>query len=125
MPDVERVLLSKVLQTGELDEVVSRKIETDHFVDPEVREIWDYTLDFQRRYGSTPTVGAVKAEFPDFKPVVDKNPLRYHIDRFIEKVKEREAINVVRDLHDAIEDPEEIGEIELRFFEAARMLTDI
>lgn len=125
MADVERTLVSKALQGGSLSEVVAKGIKPDHFVDPDIREIFEYAMDFHRQYGDPPTVGAVKLEFPKFKPVIDKNPLGYHLDRFDLKVKERVAIDSVRDFVTSIEDPRELKDIELRAFEMARDLAEV
>src|SRR5436190_5079042 len=106
MADVERTLLWKAIQTdGWLNEVVTRGIDPDHFADPECQEVFDYALFFARKHGDPPSIKAVKAEFPDFSAQLSKDPLSYHIERFVLKVKERMAIELVRDYHDAIDDP--------------------
>lgn len=125
MADVERTLVSKALQSGGLSELVAKGIKPDHFADPDIRDVFEYAMEFHREYGDPPTVGAVKLEFPKFKPVIDKNPLGYHLDRFDLKVKERVAIDHVREFANSIEDPQELKNIELRAFEMARDLAEV
>ena len=60
-----------------------------------------------------------------FKPLLTKDPLSWHIERFVRRVKERMAIELVRGYHDMLEDPDEIDEIELRALEMARELTEV
>src|SRR3954447_9336070 len=125
MADVERSLISKVIETGELSDVIAQNIEPDHFADEQCAEIYEWMLDFQRRYRAAPSARAVKQEFPHFARRVASEPLGYHIDRFVLKAKERAAIELVRNYHDAIEDPELLPDIELHALEMARGLTEI
>ena len=123
--DAERGLISKIIQSGDLDTAIARGIELDHFADEECEEIYDFLLDHWRKYKSTATAKVVRKEFPDFKVAVDRNTLPYFIDQFVTTVKEREAIDLVRDFHEALEDPEQINEIELVALEMARKLVDV
>lgn len=125
MADSERGLIGKVIQSGELEKVISRGIELDHFVDEECQEVFDYMLDFWRRHKATPSAKVVRKEFVDFQVEVDRAPLTYFIDEFVLKVKEREAVELVRDFHEALEDPDQINEIELVALEMARKLTEV
>jgi replicative DNA helicase len=125
MADPERSLLGRTLQTGELSVVVGRGIEVDHFVDPECRDIYEYMLWFQRRHKDAPSLRVVKDAFPDFSAKISTDPLTYHIDRFVNKVRERKAIELVRGYHEMIEDPEAIEEIELHALDMARQLSEV
>lgn len=125
LADVERTLLAKALHTGEFVEVVARGIEADHFADPDCRELFEYAQGFVSIHKQPPSLKIVKEEFPEFSAPLSKDPLSYHMERFILKVKERMAIELVRDYHDAIEDPEQLVDIELRALEMARALTEV
>lgn len=125
MADIERSLISKIISTGELHEVIGLNIEADHFADEDCAEIFDWMLDFQRQFKATPSARAVKEEFPQFAADISKDPLSYHVEKFIIKAKERAAIDLVRNYHDAIEDPELLPEIELYALEMARNLIEV
>lgn len=125
MADVERALISKTIQAGELPDVIARGVKEEHFADPEVREVWDYSLDFWRRHKETPSPAVIRDEFPDFGLVTTRDPVSYHLERFVRKVKERAAIDLVREYHTIIEDPDMIDEIELYALEMARQLTEM
>lgn len=125
MADVERTLLAKAFQSGEFLDLVTRGIESDHFADPDCRELFEYAQHFMRVHVEPPTLKIVKEEFPDFSAPLAQGPLTYHMERFILQVKERMAIELVRDYHDAIEDPEQLVDIELRALEMARALTEV
>lgn len=108
-----------------MHDVIARGITADHFADEDCADVFDWALEFQKEHGATPSINVLKDEFPKFKANVSKDPLSYHMERFVNKVKERMAIELVRDFHDALEDPEEIPNIELRALEMARALTEV
>lgn len=123
--DVERTLLWKAIQKGNLADVVAKGFKSEHFADPDVREVFDYGLDFMAEHGESPTTQIVKTEFPEFSAQVSKAPLTYLSKEFEKQVKERKAIELVRDYMDAIEDPDEIQNIEIRALDMARQLTEV
>ena len=113
-----------MLTTGELTTVQARGIEAEHFVDEECRDIFEYAEWFQRRHKEPPSLGVVKESFPDFQATVSKDPLTWHIEKFVNRVRERKAIELVRGYHEMIEDPDAIEEIELHALDMARQLTE-
>ena len=124
--DIERALLTKALSTKDgLPELVSRGIDPDHFADEDLAELYEWAVDFMSKHASPPSMTITKEEFRDFQPLLTKDPLSWHIDQFVRRVKERLAVELVRDYHDALEDPTEIDEIELRALEMARELTEV
>jgi hypothetical protein len=125
MADIERTLVSKVIQTGELPDVMARGIKVDHFADAECQEVWDWAMHFHRRHGQAPSPAVLREEFPDFGMVVNRDPVSYHLERFIKKVKERTAIDLVREYHTIIEDPDMIDDIEIHALTMARQLAEI
>jgi replicative DNA helicase len=122
LADIERLIIWKALSTGELPQLISRGIEVDHFVDEDVQDVYEYSLKFLREHKQPPSISAVKEQFPKFNAKLSTDPLDYHIKKFTRKVKERKAIELVRAYHEALEDPDEIDEIELRALEMAREL---
>jgi replicative DNA helicase len=123
--DVERALLSKALASGEFPDVVARGIEAEHFADDELHDIYAWSADFMAKHKQPPSLDVVRGEFGGFSPLLTKDPMSYHLDRFVRLVKERLAVELVRGYHDALEDPDEIDEIELRALEMARELNEI
>lgn len=123
--DIERALLTKALQSGELSELVARGIEPDHFADEEMADLYDWAVYFMSKHAQPPSMTVAREEFGNFKALLTKDPLTYHIERFVLRVKERLAVEEVRAYHDMLEDPDEIGQIELRALEMARRLTEV
>ena len=125
--DVERALLTKALQTkGGLPELVARGIEPDHFADEDMQEVYIWATQFMSDHAQPPSMTVAKEEFGrDFQALLTKDPLSWHIERFVRLVKERLAVDLVRGFHEALEDPYEIDEIELRALEMARDLAEV
>jgi hypothetical protein len=123
--DIERSLLAKAFNSGELENVIARGIDPDHFADLECKEVYEFGMEFMRAHKATPSLRIVRDEFPDFAPPISKDPLSYHLERFIHWVKERKAVELVRGFHDAIEDPDQVKEIELVALEMARTLAEV
>lgn len=125
MADIERELLWKAIQSGKFPDVVARGIEADHFADEECIEVFEFVQNFMRLHADPPSTKTVKKEFPKFKAPLSSDPLSYHMEQMVLKVKERMAIELVRDYHDAIDDPDQLHDIELRAFDMARMLSEV
>ena len=66
MANAEHLLLSKVLQTGSVTEVIDAGIRPDHFTG-EYTGMWMWLLEFWRKHGSVPTERSFKQEFGDFR----------------------------------------------------------
>ena len=123
--DIESALVGKAIASGDFTDVIGRGIEAEHFADDDIRDVFEWTSDFYTRYRQSPTMTAVREEFPDFKPKLSKNPLGYHIDKFVDHVRERVAVEQVRAYHELLEDPEAIREIEVHALEMARVLSEV
>ncbi len=124
MPDVERALISAIIRSGDLSEVLGNNIDPEHFADDECADIFDWMMEFQRRHKTAPSSRAVKQEFPKWSADFSKDPLSYHIQNFVLKAKERVAIEAVRNYMEAIDNPELLPDIELYALEMARSLTE-
>jgi replicative DNA helicase len=125
MPDIERLVLWNALSTGEFPKLITRGIEVDHFADEDVQDVYEYCMNFMREYSQPPSISAVKDQFPKFKAKLTGDPLDLHLKKFIRQVKYRKATELVRAYHEALDDPDEIDEIELRAIEMGRELTEI
>jgi replicative DNA helicase len=105
--------------------VVARGIEPDHFADDELADVYDWSTDFMAKHKQAPSMEVVRGEFGDFSPLLTKDPLTYHLERFVRQVKERKAVELVRGYHDVLEDPDAIDEVELYALEMARELSEV
>ena len=65
MANTDHLLISKVLTTGQINEVLQSGIRPDHFTG-ESQTMWIWILNYWRNYGSVPTERAFHQEFGDF-----------------------------------------------------------
>jgi replicative DNA helicase len=121
--DAERALISKAVHTGQIERLISMGITEEHFLDPEVLDVWKFMCDHVRKYRSAPSIFVVRERFPSHQFEVVQDSLDYVRDRFIGWFKRRTSIELLHDLAAAVEDPDQIMDIEARFNEAARRLS--
>lgn len=73
----ETQLINAIIDSGDLQTCVDRnvgKVFTDH------RDVWEFILEFNSKYGTTPSKDALKGKFSDFEFITTKSPLNYYID---------------------------------------------
>lgn len=97
MSSSEHLLISKVIQTGEIQEVINAGIRPDHFTG-EWADIWSWVLDYWREYATVPTARAVKQQYGDlrlinaegepFPALIDEMYLAYKHDNIVQTVTE-------------------------------------
>lgn len=91
--DPERAVITSALQSGDISALAARGIESKHFNNTEsgkeCAKIYDWAASHTRRYGATPSISLVKANFPNWRgePAVD--PLEALADEFLAEVKRR------------------------------------
>jgi replicative DNA helicase len=85
--DVERHLLSKVLEDKNLHPLLDHRITPEFFEDDEHRKVFEWMLNFYAEYTELPTIKAVRNEFPDWKPIEPTEPLVFYIDE-VRKARE-------------------------------------
>lgn len=120
--DLERLLISKVIFTGRIEEAMARQITDGHFADDECRDMWKYLATHTYRYKSCPGLDVVKHDFPDFEFVQTQESIEWVLDRFTVMVKRRFADNYLIDLGRAADDPERREDIDLEFLRVAQDL---
>jgi replicative DNA helicase len=120
--DLERVLVSKIVFTGQIEEVLARSITEDHFFDDECREMYRYLVDFTRRYKSCPSLDTVKHDRPDFEWIQTQESIEWVVDRFSVQVKRKLANDMLEELARAADDRDRAENIDLEFLEVTNSL---
>lgn len=123
--DYERLLISKAIQSQGVDHLISRGIESEHFADNECKKVWDFVVNHMRRYKASPSAGVVNEEFRDFRFELTTDTLDFLTDKFVKSVKRRLAIELGRDYREAIDDEDQVENIEIMALEMARTLTEV
>jgi len=126
--DVERSLVSKVISTGQLVQVISKGITPEMFLpmeDDGAREVFEWVVEHHRAYKSTPSMEAARDEWPDYEFEHVEDSLGYVIDRMSHLVRTRHAEQLIYSLGDALVDKDRSKQIELEFLEAAREIATL
>jgi replicative DNA helicase len=123
--DVERSLVSRIIATGEIENVIARGIDEDHFADEECQEVYAYTITHLKKYKGAPSMKAIKDKFPSFEPELGEDSIDYLTDRHIVNVKRRLANEALMSLAEAAEDPERAEEIDIEFLDISRQLATV
>lgn len=120
--DLERVLVSKLVFTGQIEAALSRNINSDHFYDDECRDMFEYLVHYARRYKCTPSLEVVKHDRPDFEWIQIEEPIEWAIDRFSIQVKRNMANSMLEELAAAADDRERAEQIDIEFLQVAQNL---
>lgn len=118
-------MINKAAQSSSIDTLLSSGLKEDHFVDEEHREIFNFMTDHFRTYKVSPSLDVLKENFPEhlFELVTDS--LDYLKDEFMKLVKRRYAMTAIRDLAEACDDTNLVGDIDALFLEKSRELSQI
>lgn len=68
--------------TGRVDELVARGVEARHFIDPEIRAVFETCSKHHQVWRAPMSVDAVRRQHPEFRPVPVTDELGYLIDEF-------------------------------------------
>lgn len=124
--DAERALISKVAHTGRgaVDLMVDG-MTADLFASDDCREVWEFIVAHQGKYGKQPTVPTILERFKHFNFELSEEPLDYIRERFIESVERRETIDFARMLAVACNEPEFAGKLADLILEKGRDLNNL
>lgn len=123
--DYERLFLSKLAQTGRIQAALAEGIREDHFIDKSLGEIFTFMAQHARKYKQAPSFSTVRNEFPEHNFELTDESIDYLREQFIIQVKRRTAIEAGRDLAIAIDDPDQVKNIDQLFLEKSRHLAQI
>ena len=95
MASTEHLLISKVIQTGELTELIDAGIRPEHF-SGEWADIWLWLLNYWREYSNVPTPRAFKQEYGDTRLLNAENePFAALIDELYGAYKQQHLVNAI------------------------------
>lgn len=123
--DIERLYLSKVAHTGQIENSLSAGIQESHFGDETLREIYGYLAEHTRKYKAPPSMEVVRERFPSHNFEVTTDSVDYLRERFIRKVKERFARQSLVEMSRQLDKPEVADNIDGIFLSEARKLSQL
>jgi replicative DNA helicase len=127
MADFENLLISKCVQHGGIEKLLSKGIHSDLFNEPENKEVWEFLSSHVKQYRSAPDFDTVKESFPEYKWNTITEPLDYVADQFIITVKRREAVKKWREVAKILDenDPKDMDRIEQIILEKSTELSQL
>ncbi len=123
--DIERVYLSKLAQTGQIENALGSGIRESHFEDEQLRDIYSFMAEHARKYKGAPSLDILRERFPGFKFETTTDSGSYLRNRFVRNVKRRFAGNSLRELAQLLDDPESADKIDGLFLEESRRLATL
>lgn len=124
--DAERALVSKVAHLGRgAADLMIDGVTGELIVNDDCREVWEFIVAHQAKYGKQPTVPTIIERFEHFNFELTEETLEYVRDRFIEAVERREAIDFARALAVACNDPSFAGQLGDLILEKGRDLKNL
>lgn len=123
--DFEKLLINKAAQSSNVESLLLSGIRDEHFLEEENKDIFLFMTEHFRQYKVSPSYDVLKEKFPEHLFEVTTDALPYLKDEFLKTVKRRYAMTAIRDLADAIDDSELVGDIDSLFLEKSRELAQI
>lgn len=123
--DYERALIDKAAQTGRIEGLMLDGISEAHFESDTHKEIWNFLTTHTKKYKQAPSFNTVKNEFPYHNFEITEESIGYIKDQFFKLVKRRNAIDSLRGLAEAVDDPKLVGKIDELFLEESRRLAQL
>jgi len=95
MASTEHLLISKVIQTADLSEVIDAGLRPDHF-SGEWSDIWLWILDYWREYSVVPTARVFKQQYADIRLLNAENePFQALVDEIYVAYKHQHLVNAI------------------------------
>lgn len=123
--DYEKLLISQVAKTGQINVLMAEGIREEHFSDDRLRKIWEFMSDHYRRYKIAPSFDIVYHEFPDFNFETSGESVNFLKDKFKKEVMYRNGAEAVLRISEELANPESTYEVDQLFMEESRRLATI
>ncbi len=100
--DIEKGLVSKVLESKDIRTVIKHKV-TPKFFYGETKQVFKFILDYYGEYAETPTLDVVKRYFPNFEIEKRPEPMLYYLDELRNRQKYNMMVKGINDVTKLLE----------------------
>lgn len=83
--DIERALITKLCETGDMPSVQKERFTADEFIEPVMVEVYKWVDNCYVATGEIPSLDMLQSEFPDFSPEVVPDAIPLLVSRLREK----------------------------------------
>lgn len=112
--DIQHALLSKIILSADLRELIDSRITEEFFPDDKYRLVFKFLLEHWKSYGIAPDESVVKRTFPTYTWTDDPQPLPYFIDQIRlrrEDTLYSEALNKIATVISDQEEPKRVEKV--------------
>lgn len=98
MASTEHLLISKIIQTGEISYPLEAGLRTDHF-SKEWAPIWDWVVEYFTTYSAVPTARVFKQQYGDLSlKNAESEPFAALIDELYRSYKHKKIVEVINNI---------------------------
>lgn len=123
--DIEHSLVSRCIQTGAIETLVSRGIAPKHFEDDQHRAVYQTVVSHMSRYNYPPSRDAVMSAHPNYRLLVSEDAIDFLIDQMVKKVKRRETQKALIQIARVVDDPDQQQDLEMVMLEHAEHIAQV
>lgn len=106
--DSERLLVSKIIEEGDLLDIADSGITPEFFLDPTNRQVYSTIMAYKVEHGEVPTLRRIKKDYPNYKFVSVEEPF----SDLIQQVRKSHALAVLENaLSEAVDAYDEEDEV--------------
>lgn len=95
MADFEKSLISKVIHSGDIKDVLERKVHSEMFEDDRNKKVFIFLMNYYTKYGEIPPIEVMDHEFAEYKLAHTKEPVNYCIDKIIEQYVRNKGSDII------------------------------
>ncbi len=125
MADIEKQLIDKIAQTGSIDKILISGLDETSFEKEKHKEIFSFIVAHFRRYKVSPSLQTIKEKFPDHQFELSQESIDFLKDEQIKLIKRRYVMDALYELAEAVDDTEQMENIDDLFLEKARSITTL
>lgn len=90
--DVEKAVISCVVQRGEIVEAVNQELGLDLFRDT-AHDVWEWILEYYSKYGTSPGHHAFSQKWPEYELTIPTEPVEFYADA----LRNLKKFNILKD----------------------------
>jgi replicative DNA helicase len=109
MADIERLMISKIIEDEDVTTAARFGIRVKWFEDPEHKKVYQWIVEHRNRYGQCPSRDSLKHEFPTYKLIIAREPYDYYVDKFRLKRERSILVDTITDASTLLDDEDSKG----------------
>jgi replicative DNA helicase len=101
--DIEKGLLSKIVESGDIRTPIKEKITTKFIYGNKTQSMYKYLQDYYAEYNKVPSKEVVERHYPNFSWENAEEPMNYYCDELRERYKYNKLVDSIGEISELIE----------------------